>query len=43
MSEGELRSSFAVGWEVREIAPAAFETNLDTGDVQAWLARFVRT
>ncbi|MET0801795.1 MAG: class I SAM-dependent methyltransferase [Actinomycetota bacterium] len=43
VSEGELRSSFAVGWEVREIAPADFETNLDTGDVRAWLARFVRT
>jgi SAM-dependent methyltransferase len=43
VSEGELRSTFVLGWEIREIAPASFETNLDSGDVHAWLARFVRT
>lgn len=42
VNEAELRATFAAGWEVREIVPAAFETNLETGEVQAWLATFVR-
>ncbi|HEX7248099.1 MAG TPA: class I SAM-dependent methyltransferase [Actinomycetota bacterium] len=42
ITEGELRATFTVGWQVREIAPAVFETNLDTGHAQAWRAVFVR-
>jgi SAM-dependent methyltransferase len=42
VSEDELRASFGAGWEAREIVPAAFETNLEAGEVQAWLATFLR-
>lgn len=42
VSEAELRTTFARGWEARAIVPAAFETNLESGEVQAWLATFVR-
>lgn len=42
VSELELRATFAVGWHVQEIEAAAFETNLDTGDVRAWRAVFLR-
>jgi SAM-dependent methyltransferase len=42
VSEGELRATFTAGWQVREIAPAVFETNLDAGHAQAWRAVFER-
>jgi SAM-dependent methyltransferase len=42
VTEEELRSTFSVGWEVREIVPAGFETNLDAGEVRAWRAVIVR-
>jgi SAM-dependent methyltransferase len=42
VSEGEIRSTFNQGWEVREIRPTAFETNLEAGSVHAWLASIVR-
>lgn len=42
VSEAELRATFADGWIVREIAAAAFETNLDRGDVLAWHASLER-
>jgi SAM-dependent methyltransferase len=42
VSEEELRSTFADGWQVREIASAAFETNLQRSDVRAWRGSFVR-
>ena len=42
LKETELRATFAGGWETRAIVPAAFETNLETAEVQAWLATIVR-
>jgi SAM-dependent methyltransferase len=42
VTEEELRTTFSVGWEVREIVPAGFETNLDAGEVRAWRAVIVR-
>ena len=42
VSESELRSTFADGWQVQEIVGAAFETNLPQGDVRAWRASFTR-
>jgi SAM-dependent methyltransferase len=42
VSEAELRSTFADGWQVREIVGTAFETNLPQGDVRAWRASFTR-
>ncbi|MDH4111571.1 MAG: class I SAM-dependent methyltransferase [Actinomycetota bacterium] len=42
VSQAELRATFTVGWSVREIVPAAFETNLEAGDVRAWRAAIVR-
>jgi SAM-dependent methyltransferase len=42
VSEAELRATFASGWEAAALVPAVFETNLETGEVQAWLATFVR-
>jgi SAM-dependent methyltransferase len=43
VSEAELRSTFADGWQVQEIVGAAFETNLQRTDVRAWRASFTRT
>ncbi len=42
VGEEELREAFSVGWETREIVAAAFETNLETGDVRAWRATFAK-
>lgn len=42
VSEAELRATFARGWEAAAIVPAVFETNLDPGEVRAWLATFIR-
>ncbi len=42
VTEGELRATFTVGWRVREITPAAFETNLDAARALAWRAVFER-
>lgn len=42
VTEEELRSTFSVGWKVREIVPAGFETNLDAGEARAWRAVIVR-
>ena len=42
VSEAELRTTFSVGWHVREIEATAFETNLEAGDVRAWRAVFLR-
>jgi SAM-dependent methyltransferase len=42
VSEAELKATFAHGWEAAAIVPAVFETNLETGEVQAWLATFIR-
>jgi SAM-dependent methyltransferase len=38
VGEPELRSAFTQGWQVREVEPSVFETNLEAGGVQAWLA-----
>lgn len=43
VTQHELRDAFAEGWDVREIAPATFATNLPEGDAQAWRATLVRT
>jgi SAM-dependent methyltransferase len=42
VSEAELQATFAAQWQVREIVPAAFETNLELGDVRGWRATIVR-
>ncbi|HEY5905249.1 MAG: class I SAM-dependent methyltransferase [Actinomycetota bacterium] len=42
VGEEELREAFSAGWETREIVEAAFETNLETGDVRAWRATFAK-
>jgi SAM-dependent methyltransferase len=42
VSEAELRSTFADGWQVHDIASVAFETNLPQGEVRAWRASFTR-
>jgi SAM-dependent methyltransferase len=43
VSEEELRGTFAGGWEFRELVPAVFETNLGSGEAQAWRATIART
>jgi cyclopropane fatty-acyl-phospholipid synthase-like methyltransferase len=50
VTESELRSAFAAGWEVESIAPARFETRLDLegitfspGGPWAWFARIQRS
>ena len=43
VTEQELRTTFSVGWQVREIVPAAFETNREAGEARAWRAVFVRS
>lgn len=43
VTEQELRVTFSVGWQIREIVPAAFETNLEAGQARAWRAVFVRS
>lgn len=42
VTEAELRSTFATGWQVLEIVPAVFETTLEAGDVRAWRASLSR-
>jgi cyclopropane fatty-acyl-phospholipid synthase-like methyltransferase len=42
VGESELRSTFSSGWEVLEIVPTIFETNLGSGHVQAWRASIAR-
>jgi SAM-dependent methyltransferase len=42
VSEDELRGTFSHGWRVVDVVPAAFETNLDQGDVRAWRATLLR-
>jgi SAM-dependent methyltransferase len=42
VGEAELLETFSSGWETREIVEAAFETNLETGDVRAWRATFAK-
>jgi SAM-dependent methyltransferase len=38
VTEEELRDTFIREWEVRTILPAVFETNFESGDVEAWRA-----
>jgi pimeloyl-ACP methyl ester carboxylesterase len=42
VTEGEIRASFADGWRVDSIEPAAFEIRTGPPDVLAWLARITR-
>ena len=42
VSARELREVFTDPWEIREIVPAVFETNLAEPDVQAWRASIHR-
>jgi hypothetical protein len=38
----EIQASFADGWLIESIERVAFDTNLDTGRVQAWHAQIAR-
>lgn len=42
VSELEIRSSFTQGWRVRDVDASVFETNLEAGGVEAWLATIDR-
>jgi hypothetical protein len=42
VSQRELRATFASGWQVPEIVPTGFETNLESGEVRAWRATIGR-
>lgn len=42
VSQRELRATFSTGWQVHEIVPVAFETNLESGEVRAWRATIGR-
>lgn len=42
VSQAELRSAFAEGWEIESIEPAFFEINGPDGSARAWLARIRR-
>jgi SAM-dependent methyltransferase len=42
ISEHELRTAFASGWQVDEIVPAHFATNIEGPPVEAWRASFRR-
>ena len=43
VSQAELRSAFATGWDVVSIAAERCETRFDPDGVPAWLARIERT
>ena len=42
VSEAEIRASFVETWDVREIVPVTFETNLDPPGIRAWRATIDR-
>ena len=43
VSAAEIEASFETGWRIETLEPVAFETTLETGDVDAWRAEIVRT
>jgi hypothetical protein len=43
ISQPELRSAYATGWDVVSIATERIETNFASDGVPAWLATIVRT
>ncbi len=43
VSQAELRSAYATGWNVLSITPERIETRFDKDGVPAWLARIERT
>jgi hypothetical protein len=42
VTQQEIRESFAFGWDVKEIAPVTFVTNLPELQAKAWRATIVR-
>jgi SAM-dependent methyltransferase len=42
VSEAELRATFAHGWQVLDVVPTVFETNLGDDGVRAWRATILR-
>jgi 2-polyprenyl-3-methyl-5-hydroxy-6-metoxy-1,4-benzoquinol methylase len=42
ITQAEIHTAFRDGWAVREIRPAYFDTNTETGKAQAWLATVER-
>jgi cyclopropane fatty-acyl-phospholipid synthase-like methyltransferase len=43
VSQGELRKTFATGWQLRWIRPARYEVRLAGVEGRAWLAAYLRT
>jgi cyclopropane fatty-acyl-phospholipid synthase-like methyltransferase len=43
VSQDQIRTTFADGWHIDTIEPAAIDITTDPGDVQAWLAALTRT
>ena len=43
VSRDEVEASFKTGWRIETLEPVAFQTNMETGDVDAWRAEIVRT
>lgn len=42
VTQAEIRTTFGEGWKVESIRKAKFETQLPTGDAQAWLSSITR-
>ena len=42
VSQGEIEASFADGWRIELLERVVFDTNLDSGQVQAWHAQIER-
>lgn len=43
VSQSEIRATFADAWKINYIREATFETNLEQGEVQAWLTSISHT
>ena len=43
ISQAQLRSTFAQGWQIASIEPSSFVTATSGGTADAWLATIVRT
>jgi hypothetical protein len=42
VTQAELRSTFADDWSVDGITAVRYETTMETGGAEAWLASFTR-
>jgi hypothetical protein len=43
VTQAEIRAAFALGWTVRELTAAKFETNVEGREPRAWRAVIERT